>query len=282
MSTLAVLMTCHNRVAKTLVCLDHLFGQIFPKSVTMSVFLVDDGSTDNTGAVVKEKYREVNVICGDGNLFWNRGMHRAFEVALEIGFDYYLWLNDDTLLYPDAVARMLETHSDLEARGHARSIVVGSTRDPVTGEFTYGGYIGSRTIINPLRLRLQAPEAVPVACDTMCGNCVLIPKQVTDVVGNMDATYMHRWGDVDYGLRAKAAHCECWIAPGYLAECEGNPNADRHRDHTLSFKQRLTELHSLKGLGKKDWLRFVRTHGGTFWVGVWVRPYLRLIYDTFR
>jgi GT2 family glycosyltransferase len=283
MSTLAVIMTCHNRVNKTLACLARLFDQDCPRALKISVYLVDDGSTDGTGKAVKSKYPGINVIYGDGDLFWNRGMHLAFGEALKTNFDYYLWLNDDTLLYPGALTTMMKTHRELTESGRAASIIVASTQDPATGKFTYGGYIRAGKFINPLRLRLQPPqEAGSIGCDTMCGNCVLIPKQVTDVIGNIDPEYMHRWGDVDYGLRAKAANCESYIAPGYLADCEGNPNADKHRDHNLPFMQRLKELHSLKGLGKKDWLRFVRTHGGTLWIGVWVRPYLRLIYNTFR
>lgn len=282
MHTLAVIMTCHNRVDKTLVCLTRLFDQDCAEELKISVYLVDDGSTDGTGSTVKSRYPDINVIQGDGSLFWNRGMHRAFGEALKTDFDYYLWLNDDTLLYPGALGTMIKTHRELAALGRAASIIAASTRDPTTGKFTYGGYIGAGNIINPLRLRLLQPQKKSVSVDTMCGNCVLIPKQVTDVVGNIDPKYRHRWGDVDYGLRAKAAHCESWIAPGYLADCEGNSNVDRHLDHDLPFMQRLKELHSMKGLGKKDWFQFVHAHGGALWIGVWVRPYLRLIYDTFR
>ena len=282
MQTIAVLLTCHNRVAKTLECLSHLFNQSIYGDMNLKVYLVDDGSTDGTGTIVKEKYPKINVIYGNGDLFWNRGMHRAFGEALKVGFDFYLWLNDDTLLYPNALSTLLEAHLDLVGRGRTASIIVASTRDSVTGEFTYGGLITAGKLFNPLQLRLQPPRTEAVSCDTMCGNCVLIPKQVTDVIGNIDPTYLHRYGDVDYGLRARAAHCDLWIAPGYLADCQENPNADRHQDQKLSFRERLDELHGLKGLGKGDWFRFVRTHGGPLWIGVWVLPYLRLIYDSFR
>lgn len=279
--TIAVLMTCHNRVEKTLKCLASLFRQSIRGRVAFSVFLVDDGSADKTGRIVQEEYPEINVIYGDGALFWNRGMHRAFGAALEIGFDFYLWLNDDTYLYPDAVDKILETYKLLTNQGGGASIVVGSARDSGTGEFTYGGYRRSG-YLNPLRLHLVPPADGPARCDTMCGNCVLIPSQVAAVVGNIGPEYKHRWGDVDYGLRAQAKKCQVWIAPGFVADCEGNPNADKWRDRSLPFKRRLQELNSLKGLGRQDWLRFVRRHGGKVWPFVWVRPYLRVIYDTFR
>lgn len=281
MKTVAVLMACHNRVKQTLKCLSVLFEQSVCGSIKLEVFLVDDGSTDGTGRIVQEKYPELNVIYGTGDLFWNGGMHRAFDEALEKGFDYYLWLNDDTYLYNDSLEKMIETEKALSQRGGIASIVVASTRDPKSGEFTYGGYRRTSDL-NPLSLRLVSPEEEPMRCDTMCGNCVLIPREVADVVGNVDPDYKHRWGDVDYGLRAQDQECQVWIGPGYLADCEGNLNADRWRDNKLPLRQRYNELHSIKGLGKKDWYRFVKKHGGMFWPFIWVRPYMKIVYDTFR
>jgi len=276
---IAVLMTCHNRVNTTLACLDSLYNQKNLEDVNLSVFLVDDGSTDGTSESVHDKYPEVQLISGDGSLFWNRGMHRAFDAALKVGFDYYLWLNDDTTLDDDALEVLLKTHQVLAGSGSPASTVIASTRDPVSGEFTYGGYRQSSRL-NPLGLSLVPAEKTPIYCDTFCGNVVLIPKQVTDIVGNMDPVYKHRWGDVDYGLRAKAKGCQNWIAPGYHAECDANPKAERWRDKTLSLKERLKDIHSIKGHGKEDWDIYVRRHGGFLWPLMWARPYLRIIFDT--
>ena len=282
METVAVLMTCHNRVDKTLKCLSTFWDQATSDGDReYKLFLVDDGSKDETGRLVKKQYPQAEVMYGDGSLFWNRGMHRAFGAALEIGFDYYLWLNDDTYLYPDALEKLFNTHQMLSQEGRAASIVVASTRDPGSGKFTYGGYKRTERF-NPLSLHLVRPEDRPVRCDAMCGNCVLIPKEVADVVGNINPEYKHRWGDVDYGLRALARKCQVWIAPGYLADCEGNPKASRWRDKTLPLSQRYQELHSIKGIGRIDWYRYVKNNGGIFWPLIWGRPYMRIIVDTFR
>lgn len=72
MKTVAVLMTCHNRVDKTLKCLSALFKQSVCESIKLDVFLVDDGSTGGTGRIVQKEYPEAHVVYGDGNLFWNR------------------------------------------------------------------------------------------------------------------------------------------------------------------------------------------------------------------
>ena len=280
--TIAVLMTCHNRAQKTLKCLDALYAQKTDKDISYHVFLVDDGSTDGTSDIVKSNYPDAAIIRGDGSLFWNRGMHLAFKTALVTGFDYYLWLNDDTFLYDDAVDAMLSVHKTLSVKNKPNSIVAASTKDPDTGDFSYGGYRKRKNWLNPLDLYQVPPEDEAIEVVTSCGNCVLIPSSVTDLVGNMDPAYQHRWGDVDYGLQACAKGCSVWMAPGYQGECGDNPNADRWRDASLPLKERISELHSLKGLSRADWKRYTSKHAGPFWFMVWVRPYLRLMVDTVK
>lgn len=282
MKSIAVLMTCHNRVNITLDCLARLFSQTVLDRVNIVVYLVDDGSTDGTGEAVSKNHPGVNVISADGSLFWNRGMHRAFEEALKTGYDYYFWLNDDTSLYDDALEVLLHTHEKLKEHDKKLSIVVGSTRDARTKEFTYGGYLRKRKAINPIGFRLVQPGTHMFSCDSMCGNCILIPKEVEEIIGNIDPRYRHRWGDVDYGIRARKGNCQLWVAPGYLASCAANPDADKWRKPGLPLRERLAELHSVKGLDKQDWFQFVRRHGGILWPLIWISPYIRLIITTFR
>ena len=129
---IAIIMTCHNRVNKTLECLGALHKQDINPSIHIETFLVDDGSTDDTQEKVLNNYPEVKILVGDGTLFWNRGMHLAFSEALKKSFDYYLWINDDTILYPHALLTLLTTHGDVTKNNYIPSIVVGSTQDSKT------------------------------------------------------------------------------------------------------------------------------------------------------
>ncbi len=279
--SLAVLLTCFNRVDKTLACLQNLFRQQFDLDINIKVFLVDDGSTDKTSEKVHAEFPDVNILQGDGNLFWNGGMHKAFGEALKYNFDYYLWLNDDTNLHDGALNTLIKTHMGLVEKSLEKSVVITATRDPQTGEFSYGGYRRLRKLLNPLDLQLIPASNELTECDTFCGNVVLIPRQVADVVGNINPVYKHRWGDVDYGLRAHEKGCKNWVAPGILADCEANPNADRWREVKMPFKQKIQELHSLKGIGKRDWYLYTSNYGGLLWPLAWVRPYVRIFYDSF-
>ena len=78
-TSIAAVMTCHNRKNKTLACLEKLINQDDIDNINLNIFLVDDGSIDGTGKAVKKNFPQVNLITGDGTLFWNGGMRVAFE-----------------------------------------------------------------------------------------------------------------------------------------------------------------------------------------------------------
>jgi GT2 family glycosyltransferase len=138
---LAALLTCHNRKLMTLACLKALFNQELPNEVAIDAYLVDDSSTDGTAEAVAQSYPQVKIIQGDGSLFWNGGTHLAFAEAIKYDYDFYLWLNNDTFLNPNALSKLLETWHNLRDRGERRAIVTGSTCDANTKTLTYGGVV---------------------------------------------------------------------------------------------------------------------------------------------
>jgi len=276
MSTVAVLITSHNRREKTLACLAALFANLLPEGVSFHVIMVDDGSTDGTSEAVFTTYPSTEVIRGDGGLYWNQGMHMAFARAMTQGFDYYLWLNDDTLLHPDALRRLLSLSDQLHKQYGVPVIVVGSTEDPTTGCITYGGQKAvSRLRRFAYRKVWHATE--PIECETMNGNIVLIPKTIACAVGNLDPQYEHAMGDIDYALRARQFGYRLFVAPGFLGYCTNNPLAGSYQDRQLPLRIRWKKILNQKGLPVRSWLHFTRRHGGLLWPLYFLWPYSKLL-----
>lgn len=276
MYLIATLITCHNRKDKTLACLGSLFQSALPEGYALEVFLVDDGSTDGTEQAIRERYPQINIIKGDGGLYWNGGMRVAFSAAMARDFDYYLWLNDDTLLYPSAIQSLISTAGELRARLGKESIVVGSTRDEVDGRLTYGGVVRPARW-KPTAFNLIAPGDAPAECETMNGNCVLIPKEIARKVGGMEPGFSHAMGDLDYGLRAGYAGFSTWITPGYAGICSNNPTAGSFNDAALPVSVRLKKMLSPKGLPLASWRIFTQRHAGVLWPIYWLWPYVKVL-----
>ena len=275
MSRIATLITCHNRKDKTLSCLAALFQNILPEGYALDVYLVDDGSTDGTAHEVHEAFPQVNIIQGNGELYWNRGMHKAWQVAAQShDYDYYLWLNDDTLLNANGYDLLFST---IDTSGHSEVIVVGSLCDPVTGRFTYGG---SRHVGGPLRPFLceyVIPNGQAQALDVFNGNVVLIPDVVARKVGNLDPVFQHAMGDTDYSMRARKLGVSLLITGDYVGSCSINNTTNTHLDWSLPFYLRLKLLFSRKGLPIRSWFVMCRRHGGWLWPIHFAWGYVKII-----
>ncbi len=273
---IATLITCHNRKEKTIACLEALFKNTLSECYSLEVFLVDDGSSDGTDQAVLDRYPQVNIIKGDGNLYWNGGMRVAFAAAMERGFDFYLWLNDDTLLYPAAIQSLIATSGDLQAKQGKSVIVVGSTQDENDGRLTYGGVIRPHKW-KTLLLKLVTPKDVPIECETMNGNCVLIPRAIAKVVGNLEKEFAHAMGDLDYGLRARYAGFSVWVMAGFAGTCSNNAATGSFNDASLPVTARLRKMMQPKGLPPSSWRVFTQRHAGFLWPIFWLWPYAKVM-----
>jgi GT2 family glycosyltransferase len=275
---IAVLLTCHNRRPKTLACLEALLHQQTHISGTeLQVYLVDDGSTDGTTAAVQAAYPSVKILSGSGHLFWNGGMRVAFAEAMQFDYDYYLWLNDDTLLYPTALSTLLDVADRLTQQDQHQAIIGGATQDPLTGEFTYGG-MEKTSKWHPLKFQPVLPGSTPKPCLTLNGNCVLISRAVVQAIGNLDPAFTHSTGDMDYGLRNRQKGGSVWLAPGYLGSCEYNPlRQSAWENPNLTLPQRWEKINQPRGLPLQEWKTFSQRHAGALWAIYWLLPYARLV-----
>lgn len=230
MARIAAVLTCFNRREKTMQCLENLFK--IPKKI--DVFLVDDGSTDETAKTVENAFPDVKVINGTGNLFWNRGMHKAWAKAAEGDYDFYLWLNDDVILYPNAIDELLEC----SLLNEHKAIISGLVEDKYKTEILYGGSgVNKRTI--QANGRMQEIQF-------MNGNIVLIPHSVFQTLGNLDARFHHDLGDVDYGLRAKKNNILVLTSRSPIAQGEKNP-ISRLRLNKSNLRKRFKWLYAPLG-----------------------------------
>lgn len=268
---LAVLLTTHNRKAKTLACLEALFDQTSNNIIVPDIYLVDSGSTDGTIEAVCKQFPRVKLFLYDDSLYWCGGMRIAWAEAIKSYYDYYLLMNDDTILLPNAIQTFLASARKIYASELRQGIIVGSTLDPVTGKRSYGGVTRGkqRGDVNPTN------ELQP--CDQMNCNCTLVPHQVVEAIGNLSPEFTHALADHDYSLRAKAAGFSVWVAPGFLGVCPVNP-IPNWANPKVPMRERLKSLHSPKGLPPREWIVFCRRHLPYQWPIRLVLLYLHAIF----
>lgn len=244
---IAILMTTYNRITNTLTCLENLFNCPLPKEYSIHVFIADSNSPDNTESIIKEKFSDVEIFNVGDNIFWNQGMIKAWKRSMKIKPDFLLWLNDDTYLYENSIKDILDDYYINE-----NSIIVGVTEDDKG--LTYGGR-------RDFKEHILKPNGSPQKIKIMNGNFVLVPKQVFEIVGNLNNRFSHSLGDIDYGLNAIKNGIHIYCTSKIIGFCKKNKNI-WHLES--SFFKRLKVLNSPKGTPLKEYFYFNNKHFSVF------------------
>ncbi len=267
----AVLMTCHNRREKTIDSLSALFNIEKPGFLFFDVYLVDDGSTDGTGEAVKKFFPDVNIIKGNGCLFWNGGMRLAWNTSVKKKeYDFYIWLNDDTMLFSSAITELFDSFNEAFANDGKPAIIVGSCQtNSDINEFSYGGRTDNGPVI---------PNGKLQKCKYINGNIVLISKEIYSKTGNLSDKFTHAMGDFDYGLRAAKNGFESYITKRFIAVCPPNEGKPAWCNPEISIKERWKSLHSPNGLNIKEYIVFRKKHWGLKWVIYTLKVYVNFLF----
>ena len=246
MGKIAALLTCFNRKDKTLACLQSLF-RILPD---VDVYVTNDGCTDGTPEAIRMLFPSVKIIEGTGNLFWSRGMHKSWSVAINGNYDFYLWLNDDIELYHDFFDELMACYKI----GGNDSIIVGIIKNIEDGRIIYGGTDETGNLIKE--------SATPQNIKNMNGNVVLVPKCVVERIGIIDPVFWHDIGDVDYGLTAQKNGIKVLSTRKAVAGGYSNGKFCRVRKWNTSIVKRFKKLYSPLGSNPNIAFYFYKKHQG--------------------
>lgn len=277
---IAILLATFNRKRKTVSCLERVYAQELPKGTDICIFLTDDNSSDGTDQAVADLYPEVNLFKGNGNLFWAGGMRNSWREALKSDPDYYLLLNDDTLLNNTAIYSLLNYY---EVSGNMHAITIGSTFDVASNEISYGG----RKLYHPKKVQSYNvySETEYIECDMANANIMMVPKVAVQKIGILSDRYTHGIADFDYTLRARKAGFKVMVVPGVLGDCTDD-HGKNWRSSAVSLKDRIRYLKSPKGLAYKEYLKFIKMHFPNHlpeaFIKLWLKTFFPVLWDKFK
>ena len=292
---IAVLLTCHNRQEKTsqsLISLgkalmDYNRGRNSSSKLEIEVYLTDDGCTDETvpNAESIVNYAPLHILKGDGNLFWAGGMRFCWKEALKRNseWDFYLLLNDDTVLYENAFSELMNTHNYNMGKTGIPGLYSGITCSKEEPKrLTYGGDVWVNKFMGKMK-RLDKSE-VPQRCDMTNANILLVPTEVVNKIGIFYEKYQHDNADSDYSNLANKKGVPVWVTANYCGECDDDhPDRKKQADivcsMSLNERKRYFEnpIHS-----SKDYLlyrsRVTPLRYPLVWVGRIMNLYLPRLY----
>ncbi|MFN0140372.1 MAG: glycosyltransferase [Pyrinomonadaceae bacterium] len=233
-----VVAAVHNRKQITLQCLKSL-SRLNIDGLAVHSVIVDDGSTDGTSEAIRAEFPEVEIVQGDGSLWYTEGTNVGVRAALKHDPDYVLMINDDSVFDGDFLKYMAET-----AERHPRS-VVGSLLllwdqphklfqvAPVWNTWLGGWqHWYSQTV-------WTVPDR-PWKVDLIVGNCVLVPVDAFREAGLMNSKRYPNFGDAEFTPRLKRLGWQLLIEPRAHVFCQ--PNAVPTRIRTMGLRKMLSAL----------------------------------------
>lgn len=181
------------------------------QSRPVDVVVVDNGSEDGSGELVRERFPEVDLVELGTNVGFGPALNRAVR---EHPADPLILLNNDAVAGTGFVAALLDAH----ATG-AESVAGVLTQERAPGLIDSAGVVADRTLMGFDYLHGEPLSAAAAAADPLgpTGGAALYSRAAFDAVGGFDERIFLYYEDLDLALRMAAAGARCRLAPAATA-----------------------------------------------------------------
>jgi N-acetylglucosaminyl-diphospho-decaprenol L-rhamnosyltransferase len=210
----SVVVVTYNALPWVEQCLDSVRGR--------DVVVVDNGSTDGTVELVRERYPDVRLIEQE-----NRGMGGGNNAGMRAsGGRYFFLLNSDAWVVGDGLERLVEygdAHPEAAVVGPRLRNTDGTVQRSVRGEPTVWRLATEYLFIRKLapRTRMLNPLYVggfdhdeETEADWLYGPALLVRRDAVDSVGMFDEAFFMFSEEVDWMTRFRRAGWKVLFFPG--------------------------------------------------------------------
>jgi GT2 family glycosyltransferase len=215
--SVALVVPTHNRKEKTLRFLAHMSEQTY---AALQVVVVDAGSRDGTPEAVADRFPQAVVLPVAVRHFWAGATNAGVRYALEAGYDYVLTINDDAVVQPNYVERLvaLAKRHHICILGNQINYLADPDRIWALGTYTtWGTRDFLRLAYSDLAqydLPPEVAEAEVIAVDALPGNGVLVHHSVYRQVGLYNAVCLpHYHADSELVMRAVGQGIAAYVTP---------------------------------------------------------------------
>lgn len=176
-------------------------------SLAKEIFVVDNGSTDETASTLPREFPQISFIRSERNLGFARACNLAAKSARG---EFLLLLNSDARPAPDALEKAvawMRMNSDCAVAGAQLLNADGSRQNSIANFPTL-----ATELLNKSLLRRLWPEkfpgkeqvfTAPVDVETVVGAFMLIRKSVWDALGGLDERFFFFFEETDFCLQTR-------------------------------------------------------------------------------
>ena len=188
-------------------CLESIYE--IKKEVSLEVILVVNGSRDGTQVTVKNRFPQVTLIDNRSNVGFTRATNMGIQRAKG---RYILLLNDDTIVVPGALERMvryLDEHPGVGAVGPQLINTDGSKQHCIHNFPSLLTEIFPIALLQKLFPRFYPNKRIhyddPVDVPAVLGACMMVRRDAIETVGMLDEGYFAYLEETDWQRRFRDA-----------------------------------------------------------------------------
>lgn len=252
---LYILIPIHNNIEETIKCLNCIEKQTY---TNYEVVIINDGSTDNSSEIIKEKFPNGTILEGDGNMWWAGALHEGIEYVLTMAktSDYILILNNDLVFYKNYFKNIVEVAEQNQ------DVIIGS----LCKKQKTSTLVDSGVTIDWKKLSFSHKEVVDDGndliqdIDVLSTRGLIIPMDIIKNVGNFIPNRIrHYLSDYEYTIRIKNHGYRLLTSKKAVVFINTETTGIHTKwDEQLGLKSIFKTIFSLKSSSNlKSWLFFI-------------------------
>lgn len=247
-----ILVLNWNRCDETIACLESVSRLTYPRVVAV---LIDNGSSDESARIIRERFPRVEVIETGQNLGYAGGNNVGISWALRRGADYVLILNNDTIVPPGALTELMRVASTDKAIG----VVGPKVLCEPDRHLLYSCGESQSLWFNRRRIATGQPDPkfdqTPRDVDYVVGCALLVSREFIERVGLMDEAFFAYYDEVDWCFRGRRFGYRIVCVPSAVVYHKGEASSGKGLNPITAYYR------------TRNWMYFMRKHALAYhWV----------------
>jgi GT2 family glycosyltransferase len=212
------------------------------------IIIVDNGSADDSEAILRERFPNIEFIQTGANLGFAGGNNVGIHHAIEHGADYVWLLNNDTVVDTEALSALVHVAEGDKTVGMVGSKIVYYDNPRL---LWYAG-----AVLDPNRpyrlhhrgLNEEDRGQFDAACETgyITGCSLLARREMMDIVGLLDDGLFLYFEDADWSARARAKGWKLSYCPASLVHHKVSLSVGGAASPTLLYYTARNRLYFIK------------------------------------